>query len=248
MAVYPAAVCSALSVYTSLQTEGNDLGMPSDADYRLLTALAEELKLPLLQIARSSELSGSETLQNVAEMALKLLDGYVLGLQSSEQTSLRLEPVTLSSILYDTAEALSPIANQQGYELRVDISGKFGPVMGDRRTLQTAFTVLGYELMTAPADDTKPVLTLATHRGKPGIVAGIFTDNPLLSTDALRRARALVGTARQTIPVSSSANGAGIFIADNLLKSLSSSFKIARHHKQTGLAATLLPSRQLQLV
>lgn len=222
--------------------------MQSDADYRLLTALAEELKLPLLQIARSNELAGNDTTQHIAEMAIKLVDGYVLGLQPVEQTSLRLEPVTMASILYDTAEALAPVAHQQGYTLKVDVGGKFGPVMGDRRTLQTAFTLLAYELMTAPSADNSPVLTLATHRGKPGIVAGIFTDNPQLTTDALRRARALVGTARQALPSNSAANGAGIFIADNLLRTIASSFKIARHQKQTGLAATLMPSRQLQLV
>ncbi|MBA3758644.1 hypothetical protein H0X10_03375 [Candidatus Saccharibacteria bacterium] len=230
--------------------EGNYLGtlMQSNPDYRLLLALAEELKLPLLQIARTSEFSGSEAVQRTAEMALKLVDGYVLGLQSTDQVSLRLEPVTLASILYDTAEALAPIAKQQGYELRVDIGGKFGPVMGDRHTLQTAFTVLGYELMTVPAEDTASVLTLATHRGKPGIVAGIFTNNTLLTKDSLRRARALVGTARQTMPTGSASNGVGIFIADNLLKNLSTSLNLARHHKQTGLATSLLPSRQLQLV
>ena len=181
-------------------------------------------------------------------MALKLLDGYVLGLQPEEQLSLQLEPVTLASVLYDTAQALEPIAKQQGYSLRVDIGGKFGPVMGNRHTLQTAFTVLGYELMTAPAGDDDPILTLATHRGKPGVVAGIFTDNPLLTTDAFRRAKALIGTARQTLPGGSAVNGAGIFIADNLLNTLYASFKIARHNKQTGLAATLQPSRQLSLV
>jgi hypothetical protein len=224
------------------------LGTSYDADYRLLAALAEELKLPLLQIARESELNGITDSRLTAEMAIALIDGYVLGLQTAEQTRLALEPVTLSSVLYDTAEALRPVARQQGYELRVDIDGKYGPIMGDRRSLQVAFTVLGYELMTAPTESTDNVLTLATHLSKGNIVAGIFSNNPLLTADAFRRAKALAGTARQTIPVSSAANGAGIFIADNLLRSLASSFKIPRHHKQTGLAATLLPSSQMKLV
>ncbi len=201
-----------------------------------------------MQIARESELNGTVESKQTAEMAIALIDGYVLGLQTAEQTRLVLEPVTLSSVLYDTAEALRPTARQQGYELRVDIDGKYGPVMGDRRSLQTAFTVLGYELMTSPSEEGDNVLTLATHRSNGNIVAGIFSDNPLLTADAFRRAKALAGTAHQTIPAGSPANGAGIFIADNLLRSLASSFKIARHHKQTGLAATLLPSSQLQLV
>lgn len=227
--------------------------MPGNADYRLLTALAEELKLPLLQIARQSELAALQNKQapnisQTAEMAMKLIDGYILGLQTADQIHLELEPVTLSSILYDTAEALKGVAKEQGYELRIDVSRKFGPVMGDRRALQTAFTILGYELMTAPAEDKANTITLATHRSRSGVVAGIFADNPLLSTDAFRRARALTGSARQTLPAATAASGAGIFVADNLLRVVSSSFKIARHHNQTGLAATLLASKQLELV
>lgn len=224
--------------------------MHVDDNYRLLAALAEELKLPLLQIARSSELDKNETIQQTSEMALKLIDSYVLGIQTTDQTTLQLEPVTLASILYDTAEVLRPLARQNGYEIIIDVGGKIGPVMGDRRVLQHAFTVLGYELMNANSDgeNTKPVLTLATHRSKSSVVAGIFTDNPHLTTDAFRRARALVGSARQTFPSGTAANGAGIFIADTLLRNLSSSFKIARHNKQVGLAATLLPSQQLSIV
>lgn len=224
------------------------MGMPDDSSYRLLTALAEELRLPLIHIARSTEMFGDNASQLRAEMALRLIDGYMLGLQTKGQLSLQLEPVTLSSVLYDTAEVLTPFAKERGYNLKVDVGGRHGPVMGDRKVLEQAFTILGYELMSAPAEDTAPTLTLATHRSKAGIVAGIFTDNATITTDAFRRAKVLLGSARQSLPAVSATSGAGIFIADNLLQALASSFKISRHHKQVGLAATLVPSRQLQLV
>lgn len=225
------------------------MGMPDDYSYRLLTALAEELKLPLMHIARSAEMRGDSTSKIRADMALRLIDGYVLGLQTNNQLVLQLEPVTLASILYDAAEVLAPIAQERGYTLHLDVAGKYGPIVGDRRVLKQAFTLLGYELMSAPAEaQAAPTLTLATHRGKSGVIAGIFTNNAAVTTDAFRRAKVLMGSARQPIPAVSATSGAGIFIADSLLQSLSSSFKISRHHKQVGLAATLIPSRQLQLV
>lgn len=224
------------------------MGIQDDYSYRLLGALAEELKLPLLQIARLSELENNPATKLTAEMALNLIDGYVLGMQSEEQTALRLEPVTISSILYETAEVLKPLASQNGCEVRIDISARLAPVMGDRRLMQHAFTILGYELLHGLTEAHKPVLTLAMHRSKSQIIAGIFTDNAGLTTDAFRRAKALVGLARQTLPGGSSINGAGIFIADNLLVGMASSFKVARHNKQVGLAASLVPSRQLELV
>lgn len=219
-----------------------------DANYRLLTALAEELKLPLLQIARESELQELVGLQLRSEMALRLLDGYVLGLQTENQTVLELEPVTLSSVLQDVAHELSKVAQQQGYVVQVDVGGRYGPIMGNRRTMHHAFTLLGYELMQIPEEEIRPVITFASHQSKGNIIAGVFTNNASITTDAFRRARALVGTARQLMPSSISNNGAGIFIADSLLQGMAGSFKVAQHHKQTGLAATFIPSQQLQLV
>lgn len=224
------------------------MGMPNNSDSRLLAALAEELTLPLLQIARMAEFSNDYEVQRRAEMGLRLINGYVLSLNSSDQLSLRIEPVTLSSVLHDAAETLRPLAKEQGYRLEVDIDGKFGPVMGDRRLLEQAFTILGYELMQVPSENFKPVITLATHRSKLGIVAGVFTNNSELTTDSLRRARILLGTARQTISKTSSSTGAGIFVADALIQALSSTLRIARHHKQTGLATTLIPSQQMKLI
>ncbi len=224
------------------------MGVLFEENYRLLTALAEELKMPLIQIARDCELLELPDMQSRSEMAIRLIEGYVLGLRAEEQVSFELEPVTLSSILQDAAHELSKTASQQGYIINIDIGGKYGPIMGDRRTLHHAFTVLGYELMQIPEEDIKPVLTLASHQSRGNIVAGVFTNNASITTDAFKRAKALVGAARQTMPQGPSTNGAGIFIADNLVRGLASSFKIARHHKQTGLAATFVPSQQLQIV
>lgn len=214
----------------------------------LLTALAEDLKLPLLQIARSSELAGTKEQQQTAEMALRLIDGYILGLQTDAQTTLELEPVTLSSVMYDVAEELLPIARQQGYELDMSVSGRLGPIMGNRRVLQHAFTLLGYELIQAAQDEEKPRFTLATHSSKGGVVAGVYTSNSLLTADAMRRARALIGSAHQLLPAGSASNGAGVFIADNLIKSLASTLRVTRYHNQAGLAATFLQSQQLKLI
>lgn len=214
----------------------------------MLTALAEDLKLPLLQLARSSEIQDLPEQQRIAEMALRLIDGYILGLQTAQQTSLELEPVTLSSVLYDVADELTPLARQHGYELEISVSGKHGPIMGNRRVLQHAYSLLGYELMQAAGDESKPTFTLATHGNKDGVVAGVYTTNKSLTTDAMRRARVLIGSARQTLPAGSASNGAGIFIADNLIKSLASGLRVARHNKRAGLAATFLPSRQLTIV
>ncbi len=81
-----------------------------------------------------------------------------------------------------------------------------------------------------------------------GIVTGVFADQPELTTDAFRRARALYGTARQPLPILSAHTGAGIYVAHMLLAAMQAPLHVARHNSLTGLAATFVPSRQLQLV
>jgi hypothetical protein len=87
-------------------------------DQRLLRALAEQLKLPLLQIARQAELAVNHdniylnSINSIAEMSLRLIDGFLLSAENYGQEVLPLEPVSVSSLLYDTAQMLQPLAKQ----------------------------------------------------------------------------------------------------------------------------------------
>lgn len=222
---------------------------------RLLQALAEQLKLPLLQIARQAELAQAApspqvvtSITQIADMALRLVDSYLLS-TSAEQIELQLEPVTLSSVLQDTAQRLDQVARHYQCEIEVHLAGKYEPVMAHRPSLEAAFTTLGYAFIEAqPTENGKSRLLLAAHRSAKGLVAGVFGDQPGLSSDMYRRARALYGIARQPLTHVSPAAGAGVFIADALLTPLSAPLRVAYHHKLAGLAATLLPSQQLQLI
>ena len=77
---------------------------------RLLQALAEQLKSPLLQIAYHAEAAQPDAfteIRTASDRALRLLDSYLL---SINQQQLELEPVSVSSVLYDVAHALYPLA------------------------------------------------------------------------------------------------------------------------------------------
>lgn len=224
------------------------------ADERLLRALAEQLKLPLLQIARQAELSSTgqnadlQSITSIAEMSLRLIDGFLLTTNQGQE-ALKLEPVSVSSLLYDTAEMLRPLASQYECELDVNLSGKYGPVMANEKSLRTAFMLLGYSLIeTRTNESTRHQLVLAAHSSARGLVAGLFDNQPGLTNDMLRRGRALYGHARQALPSISANAGAGIFVADTLLKSMAAPLHLARHNSLTGMATTLVPSKQLQLI
>lgn len=226
---------------------------------QLLLSVAEQLKLPLLQIARQAELAhmtanpiDAQRVQTTADMALHLLDSYVLGVQlaTDEHRLFETEPVTISSVLYDAGAQLQPLAKAYDVRLELNLGGKYGPVMAHRKGLQSALVSLGYALIEAlPAGDRPQMkLQLATHRCRYGVVAGLYCEAEGLSMEALRLGRQLYGRARQPLTGLSSGSGAGVFVADALLHAMRSQLTVTRHQKLRGLGAVLQPNPQMQLV
>ncbi|HET7320332.1 MAG TPA: hypothetical protein VFI84_01950 [Candidatus Saccharimonadales bacterium] len=225
---------------------------------QLLLSVAEQLKLPLLQIARQAELGqltsspNLKEIQSSADTALRLIDSYVLGMRLAldEQESLMLEPVSVSSVLYDSAEQLQALAKFYGVKLELQVSGKFSPVMAHRKGLQAALVSLGASLIEAlPALESPQLrLQLATHRCRYGIVAGLYSDTHTLTADALRHGRKLHGRSRQPLVGVTHTGAAGVFVADAILHAMRLKLQVSRHHNLYGLGAVLQPNRQLALV
>jgi hypothetical protein len=220
----------------------------------LLRAVAEELKLPLLQITRRAELHDTDSefkdIHTSAEMALRLVDGYLLGLElNAVQGSFELEPVSVAAVLYDTAHELSSFAKLYDVAVTLDISAAQPPVMAHRKGLQAALFSLGSNLIAALAvGEEDRTLQLALHRGPGGVIAGAYGTNDHLTQQNLRQARELYGHVRQPLSKLMTGSAAGIFVADTLLSAMSARLLSSRHAHSYGLAASLPYSRQLSLV
>ncbi|MEK7602895.1 MAG: hypothetical protein AAB459_01445 [Patescibacteria group bacterium] len=217
---------------------------------RLMSALAEQLKLPLVQIAHGLE-SGAykpQALADNARLAIKLIDSYLLTNTHSRQESLLLEPVPLSAVLQDVAHQLYGHAKRYNCQVELNIAGRYQPVMSHKNYLQGALLALGYSFIEAASNsDTKATITLAAHRTKQGISGGVFGLENLRS-EFFRKARQLYGTANQPLTSDSASSSVGMFIADTLLGQMNTPLHVARHQNQKGLAATFIPSTQLKLV
>jgi hypothetical protein len=224
---------------------------------QLFLSLAEQLARPFLQIAHLAELGSKQkdaaswqTAGSIAAASLQLVESYALSLRvHGKITPLRLEPVTVSSLLYDTAQQLEPFAREYGISLELETVPRVQPIIADRSVLQSAMTSLGQVFVLAQAESDEPsAVHLAAHRSRYGIVAGMYGNSPQLGADSLRRAHALRGTAREPLQRLVSGPAAGVFVADSLLQTLAAHLHVARYHKLNGLAATLQPSHQMQLV
>jgi hypothetical protein len=226
---------------------------------KVFLSLVEQLSRPLLQIARLSELPQSDlneamarnnVVQAIAHSSLQLIDSYALSLRvNGRVAALEIEPITVSSLLYDTAQALQPFARQYAVELQLDTGPRMQPVLADRAVLQSALTSLGQVFVQsqAEAEESVPV-RLGAHRSRYGVVAGLYSAIPGFGADSLRRAHQISGRAREPLQRLVSGPAAGVFVADSLLKTLAARLHVARYHNLTGLATTLHPSQQLQLV
>lgn len=227
----------------------------------LLLSVAEQLKAPLTAIARQAELgqltgqvelTDAAAIRTQATAALTLLDSYLLGLDlMNRQTKLQLEPVSISSMLTETAHDLSQFAGQYNVQLEVEVHGKYGPVMSNPQGLRAALLSLGFALVEAQASQDmrgpKRVI-LATHRTPHGIVTGVYGQYEKLSAEHWRAALGLLGRARQPISALTPTSGAGLFVADVILRSMESRLRVGRYQHQSGLAATFQPSQQLTIV
>lgn len=235
--------------------------LTADEGGYLLLSVAEQLKVPLNLIARHAELgqlTGQRELVDAgiirtqAEAALQLVDSYLLGLELIQnQSQLDFEPVSIASTLVDAAHTLDGFAKQYGVQLEVEVAGKYRPVMAHARGLKAALLSLGFAMVEAQAAQTKARpkrLTLATHHTPHGIVTGLYGDYEGLSSGEWRQALRLQGQAAQPLTAVSSGSGAGLFVADAIFRSMNSRLRVGHYQRQTGLAATLQPSRQLQFV
>ncbi len=221
--------------------------------------MVEQMKLPLMQVARMTELAQMQQpgaplldIQITADAAVQLLDNYIFGvrLASHEAELEELEPITVASVLYNAGQKLLPVAKAYGVQLEVEVEGKYGPVMAHRRGLEAVLASLGYALIEAlPAQNVRQTrLQLTSHRCRYGIVAGVYCDVEQLTTDALRTGRQLLGKARQPMHAVSHTSGAGIFVADAILQAMQSELTVSRHKNLYGLGTVLPLNPQMQLV
>lgn len=237
-------------------SEGTDGFVGGDKNIRLLRALAEELRQPLLQIARGSELAQSQpsqqelkNIETTADAALRLIDSYLLSTQLLlGQQQLPLTPVSLGATMYDTAQHLKNLAKLYNCDIDITVKGNVGLTMAHPEGLQAALTSLAYSFIGARFSGKKRRVILTAAGNEKGVSAGVMSTDKVLAKDTLTEARQLFGTARRPLSALTHNNGAGVFVADYLFSAMNAPLRVTTRRSTSGLTAMLLPSRQLALL
>lgn len=235
----------------------NEQAIKSDAQ-RLFIALAEQLKTPLTQIARSTELTKIDDLRQAslidiessAKTALNLIDSYLLSSEIKlNQQSMLLEPLSVQLILQEAAHDLEPLSQQYNCQVLVkNIGRNCPPVMANAEGLKSAITSIASVFIesTQNLSKKKRQISLVTHKLGDGVLTGVFSRANGLNNKALLDAEELYGRAKMPFALLNN-SGAGIFVAKSLVEALSSELKFSRYANQLGLAAILPVSKQLKL-
>lgn len=231
--------------------------------YDLLSALSDDLSLPLIQIKSSVEAlandgyskgsarAHSHKIALSAENGLQLIEAYRLVLKSGEIASQELEPVAIGAILQDVAHQLTPYAKRYNTVLAIDVQHRLTPVLAHQPSLSAALQVLGASMIRAQSSQAKAKsyrLLLGAHRTENLVATGVFSNIHGLSDKTLRSARNLSGSARQPIPEVPVGAASGILIADMLCAALWQPLRAAAHGGLQGLATAVPISKQLQFV
>ena len=222
---------------------------------RMLSAIAHDISLPLLQIKAKAELGVSaksnEELKLLTQSGLKLIDSYLMALELRQNgDQLILEPVSVGSVLTDTAHELSKLAEYYDTKIEIDIVGRRIPILTNKAKLQSAFYCLGASLIRSQnaAGKKQKTVVIAAHKAADSIQAGIYGNFTNLSDKELFRARSLAGKAGQPLPSLPTGNGGGVLIADMLISSLYKPLKSSKFKEMSGYASQFPLSKQLRLV
>lgn len=229
-------------------------GVDSGSD--LLRALADELKLPLMQIARTAELTETNTehqqelhiIETTASNALRLIDGYMLSTALSRQTQLDLVPLSVTATLYDVAQDLYKLSKLYDTTIDIKVKGGVGQVMANGPALRAGLDSLAYTLLSGGISGRKQTITLIAKHTKSGILAGVLGSHAFITADDLQSARVLYGRARQPAGGITQNSGVGLYIADNLFSAMETTLRVIKSGRDSGLAANLTLSRQLALL
>jgi len=231
-----------------------------NSDQYLLKSVAEEIRSPLVQISRLSELARDgksnvfeqlEMIESSADIALQLLESYILGIElDDKQREIELSPITIGAVFSDVAHDVSRLAKNNNFDIEMSIKTQ-KPIMGNYEAIKLAYINIAHEIIlncSLEDNQKRKNITFAVISKSDQSMAGIYANNMDINKATWEKSMQIFRKTRQKIPDFSSGNGSGFFVASSILESMSLTLGPSKFKGNKGLSAAFPLSHQLSLV
>lgn len=205
--------------------------------------------MPLTAIAAQAEISEQESIRKQAQDAMMLIDSFLFATQANYgQTQLKLEPVSVGSVLYRVSSEARYSAAANNIVVEAETSNE-SLVMTNRRGLEVGLRSL-LDLAIENKQGSKPTkIKLLSYRRRDGkIFAGIFSTGLGIGQRDIVRAKTLSGIAQQSASTHFSGSGIQLVLASFLAEALGANLSSLKKSNLRGLGFELLKSEQLRIV
>ncbi|MDQ2973021.1 MAG: hypothetical protein M3Q79_00885 [bacterium] len=229
----------------------------SDKDNKILAAIAEDLRAPLLKIAYTAELASYtknihsyEEIELTARSLLSEIDSLLLGIkQSYGQLDLHLSPMAPSAVLYEAIQRLKPIANARKFTLHSEIPKSHQLAMVHPTVLGHVISSLSRTLIEISSGHSKERYInyqLAAEKQAPTLSIVTTANAEPLIKEVFSKISKTNGNVSTLIVGSDFASG--IYVVQQLLASMNAAIRPTKNFKGAGFKIIFTPSTQLSIV
>ncbi|MDQ3093945.1 MAG: hypothetical protein M3Q70_02085 [bacterium] len=229
----------------------------SDIDNKILAAIAEDLRAPLLKIAYTAELASFTKninsygeIEMTARSLLSEIDSLLLGIKHSYgQLDLHLSPMAPSAVLYEAIQRLKPLAHSRKFLLLSEPQKNHQLAMVHPTVLCHVISSLSRTLIEISSGHSKERFLnyqIAVEKQMPTLSIVTTTNAESLIKEVFSKISKTNGNLTNLIVGSDFASG--IYVVQQLLASMNASIKPTKNSKGAGFKILLTPSTQLSIV
>lgn len=220
-------------------------GRAVDFDKKMILALADALRTPVLQLHVGLQSSNNpKVLSVISEATLKDIDAFMQSVMTMP-TQLALEPLSLGAVLEEVSQHTKDFAALNNADITLDNRSAHQLVMGHAPSLKLGMELMTRALCEMSGDEGRSTVQLRadTRHGYPR--AGVYRKDIALRAEDINLARKLIGGAQVTASQFSQLGALRLGIASELLKPLSIRVRCVKSNGMSGVGFQLFPSTQL---
>lgn len=224
----------------------------------LLRVVANELKLPLTNIQSTASMlvNGQFATEEISEQnarllinslqAVDMIDGILLaGRVQTNQTSLDLTAINISSVARQTLEDLEGLAARYDRTLRLQVSDNLALASANHEALKTSIGVMLSSLIRSSKSE---VIEVLVHNRLSKVMITLRDEGEVISNQTVKMVLDRLGRSAQPAKSLPSSSGLGVYISTILMQAMDGKFDAYTVGTKRSITFSLQKTEQLTLL